>query len=170
MQENGEEEDTVSYLQNKMQKFSSRIFRLTKRSYDLSISSYPDTLFRLNRKHSLSAARFCGENIKIGNHPSCPTRAGFGFVCLNKEDSVSENRSEDEFAADVEKIYKVLRKFHSRVPKLELALQESGVVLRSGLPERVLNRCGDAGNLGYRFFVWASKQPGYKHSYEYIKV
>jgi pentatricopeptide repeat protein len=52
---------------------------------------------------------------------------------------------------------------------LELALVESGVVMRSGLAERVLNRCGDAGNLGYRFFVWASKQPGYRHSFEVYK-
>ncbi|KAL0424101.1 UNVERIFIED_CONTAM: putative pentatricopeptide repeat-containing protein [Sesamum radiatum] len=75
----------------------------------------------------------------------------------------------DDFAADVEKVYRILRKFHSRVPKLELALQESGVLMRSGLTERVLNRCGDAGNLGYRFFVWASKQPGYRHSYDVYK-
>ncbi|KAF9621515.1 hypothetical protein IFM89_022533 [Coptis chinensis] len=32
-----------------------------------------------------------------------------------------------------------------------------------------LNRCGDAGNLGYRFFAWASKQPGYRHSYQVYK-
>lgn len=76
----------------------------------------------------------------------------------------------DEFAADVENVYRILRKFHSRVPKLELALRESGVQVRSGLTERVLNRCGDAGNLGYRFFVWASKQPGYTHSYKVYKA
>ncbi|XP_057531008.1 putative pentatricopeptide repeat-containing protein At5g65820 [Amaranthus tricolor] len=76
----------------------------------------------------------------------------------------------DEFEADVEKIYRILRKFHSRVPKLELALQESGVVMRPGLTERVLKRCGDAGNLGYQFFVWASKQPGYRHSYDVYKI
>ncbi|KAL6512899.1 hypothetical protein OROHE_019689 [Orobanche hederae] len=75
----------------------------------------------------------------------------------------------DEFSADVQRIYRILRKFHSRVPKLELALQESGVSMRSGLTERVLNRCGDAGNLGYRFFVWASKQPSYRHSYDVYK-
>ncbi|CAN1342935.1 Putative pentatricopeptide repeat-containing protein At5g65820 [Linum perenne] len=76
----------------------------------------------------------------------------------------------DEFARDVEKVYRILRKFHSRVPKLELALQESGVMMHDRLTERVLNRCGDAGNLGYRFFVWASKQPGYRHSYENYKA
>ncbi|KAG6403413.1 hypothetical protein SASPL_135634 [Salvia splendens] len=75
----------------------------------------------------------------------------------------------DEFSADVEKIYRMLRKYHSRVPKLEFALNESGVVVRSGLVERVLNRCGDAGNLGYRFFVWALIQPGYRHSYDAYK-
>ncbi|XP_055818878.1 pentatricopeptide repeat-containing protein At3g49730-like [Solanum dulcamara] len=80
------------------------------------------------------------------------------------------NKNHDEFSADVEKVYRILRKFHSRVPKLELALLESGVVARSGLTERVLNRCGDAGNLGYRFFVWASKQPGYRHSHDAYKA
>ncbi|KAK2981225.1 hypothetical protein RJ640_030614 [Escallonia rubra] len=80
------------------------------------------------------------------------------------------DRSHDEFAADVERIYRILRKFHSRVPKLELALQESGVAIRPGLTERVLNRCGDAGNLGYRFFIWASKQTGHRHTHDVYKA
>ncbi|KAG8373822.1 hypothetical protein BUALT_Bualt11G0065200 [Buddleja alternifolia] len=89
----------------------------------------------------------------------------------NEQESLSETQFQDndEFSADVEKVYRILRKFHSRVPKLELALKESGILVRSGLTERVLNRCGDAGNLGYRFFVWASKQPGYRHSYDVYK-
>ncbi|KAK4487866.1 hypothetical protein RD792_003603 [Penstemon davidsonii] len=69
-------------------------------------------------------------------------------------------QSHDEFSIDVEKVYRILRKFHSRVPKLELAFLESGVVVRPGLTERVLNRCGDAGNL---------KQPSYSHSYDIYK-
>ncbi|GER44291.1 pentatricopeptide repeat-containing protein [Striga asiatica] len=89
----------------------------------------------------------------------------------NEQESSAESQShdQDEFSADVEKLYRILRKFHSRVPKLELALNESGVSVRPGLSERVLNRCGDAGNLGYRFFVWASKKTGYTHSYEVYK-
>ncbi|GMY11970.1 putative pentatricopeptide repeat-containing protein At5g65820 [Fagus crenata] len=98
------------------------------------------------------------------------TRTGFGLVRLQTSpDDQTHNHSHDEFAGDVEKVYRVLKKFHSRVPKLELALQESGVFMRSGLTERVLDRCGDAGNLGYRFFIWASKQPGYRPSYEVYK-
>ncbi|CAN8251480.1 unnamed protein product [Cochlearia groenlandica] len=95
---------------------------------------------------------------------------GLGLVCLEKShgDRTKTTRY-DEFASDVEKAYRILRKFESRVPKLELALNESGVELRPGLIERVLNRCGDAGNLGYRFFVWAAKQPRYCHSYEIYK-
>jgi pentatricopeptide repeat protein len=104
------------------------------------------------------------------NHLSDAARTGFGLVRLqNHPDDQTHKQSHDEFAADVEKVYRILKKFHSRVPKLELALVESGVVMRSGLAERVLNRCGDAGNLGYRFFVWASKQPGYRHSFEVYK-
>ncbi|KAL4620390.1 hypothetical protein ACB092_06G150600 [Castanea dentata] len=100
------------------------------------------------------------------------TRTGFGLVRLQTapdDDQTLYNHSHDEFAGDVEKVYRVLKKFHSRVPKLELALQQSGVIMRSGLTERVLDRCGDAGNLGYCFFIWASKQPGYRHSYEVYK-
>ncbi|KAD5317532.1 hypothetical protein E3N88_17478 [Mikania micrantha] len=79
-----------------------------------------------------------------------------GLIRLDKEPGgTPHDQPYDEFAGDVEKIYRILRKFHSRVPKLELALQESGVVVRSGLTERVLNRCGDAGNLGYRRFASA---------------
>lgn len=99
-------------------------------------------------------------------------REGFGLIHLKNEIELpkeSQVPPYDEFSAEVEKIYRILRKFHSRVPKLELALQESGIVVRAGLTERVVNRCGDAGSLGYRFFVWASKQPGYRHSYDVYK-
>lgn len=93
-----------------------------------------------------------------------------GLIRLDKKsESTPHDQPYDEFSSDVEKIYRILRKFHSRVPKLELALQESGVTVRSGLTERVLNRCGDAGNLGYRFFAWASKQPGYSHNHDVYK-
>ncbi|CAK9143718.1 unnamed protein product [Ilex paraguariensis] len=105
--------------------------------------------------------------------PTNPNKSGRGFELIrleNKPETSTSDQNHDEFAADVENVYRILRRFHSRVPKLELALQESGVVLRTGLTERVLKRCGDAGNLGYRFFVWASKQPGYRHSYEVYKA
>lgn len=105
------------------------------------------------------------------NPSHAESKSGFGYVYLqsNRQNSIAHDRKLDEFEADVEKIYRILRKFHSRVPKLELALQESGVVMRSGLTERVLNRCGDAGNLAYRFFIWASRQPGYRHSFDVYK-
>ncbi|CAA7393775.1 unnamed protein product [Spirodela intermedia] len=74
--------------------------------------------------------------------------------------SSGRNKVTDDYASEVERIYRILRKFHSRPPKLELALQESGVRLRPGLVERVVRRCGDAGALGFRFFAWASRQPG----------
>lgn len=133
---------------------------------------------------------FCNESSKLrcfsshshlGSHQN-PTNAnsfqgiaearrGLDLVRLTSEqEPYSDSQPQDEFAADVEKVYRILRKFHSRVPKLELALQESGILAKPGLTERVLNRCGDAGNLGYRFFVWASKQPGYRHSYDVYKA
>ncbi|KAI4366526.1 hypothetical protein MLD38_022395 [Melastoma candidum] len=113
-------------------------------------------------------------NSESGGGGDFPTELplGFGLVRLEKsaDGYFESDDGQDEFAADVEKIYRILKKFHSRTPKMELALQESGVVMRSGLTERVLNRCGDAGNLGYGFFVWAVKQPGYRHSYEVYKA
>ncbi|XP_009799658.1 putative pentatricopeptide repeat-containing protein At5g65820 [Nicotiana sylvestris] len=99
-----------------------------------------------------------------------PEMASNGKSFLHSESALLNSaKNHDEFSADVEKVYRILRKFHSRVPKLELALLESGVLVHSGLTERVLSRCGDAGNLGYRFFVWASKQPGYRHSHDTYK-
>ncbi|XP_071698245.1 putative pentatricopeptide repeat-containing protein At5g65820 [Rutidosis leptorrhynchoides] len=93
-----------------------------------------------------------------------------GLIRLDKKSGPTpRDQPHDEFSADVEKIYRILRKFHSRVPKLELALKESGVTVRSGLTERVLNRCGDAGNLGYRFFAWASRQRGYSYNHDVYK-
>ncbi|CAK8565878.1 unnamed protein product [Lathyrus sativus] len=94
----------------------------------------------------------------------------FGLVHLESITNNFTDQNNDEFASDVEKVYRILRKYHSRVPKLELALKESGVVVRSGLTERVLNRCGDAGNLAYRFFSWASKQQSYRHSQDVYKA
>ncbi|KAK4803991.1 hypothetical protein SAY86_003808 [Trapa natans] len=82
----------------------------------------------------------------------------------------SADEKHDEFSADVEKIYRLLKQFYSREMKLEMALQESGIIMRPGLAERVLKRCGDAGNLGYKFFVWALKQPGYQHNYDVYKA
>lgn len=107
-------------------------------------------------------------NVDAFNEPN----RGQDFINLKRKSTFSQESQisdHDEFSADVEKVYRTLRKFHSRVPMLELALHESGVSVSSGLVERVLNRCGDAGNLGYRFFVWASKQPGYRHSYDAYK-
>ncbi|MQL76925.1 hypothetical protein Taro_009323 [Colocasia esculenta] len=86
------------------------------------------------------------------------------------DDAATPTRVSDEFAPEVERIYRILRKFHSRSPKLDLALQESGVRLRPGLVERVVRRCGDAGALGFRFFSWASRQPGYQPSIDAYKA
>jgi hypothetical protein len=105
------------------------------------------------------------------NHPSDTARTGFGLIHLqNHPNDQTHKQSHDKFATDVEKVYRILKKFHSRVPKLELASLESGVAMHSGLAEHVFNRCGDAGNLGYPFFVWASKQPEYRHSFEVYKT
>ncbi|CAJ1955326.1 unnamed protein product [Sphenostylis stenocarpa] len=95
----------------------------------------------------------------------------FGLIRL-QEISINHTNDQihDEFASDVEKVYRILRKYHSRVPKLELALRESGVVVRPGLTARVLNRCGDAGNLAYRFYSWASKQSGHRHDQDAYKA
>ncbi|XP_051119415.1 pentatricopeptide repeat-containing protein At3g49730-like [Andrographis paniculata] len=101
----------------------------------------------------------------------CKPQKGADLIHIrNEPDLFTDSQThEDEFTVDVEKVYRILRKFHSGAQKLELALQHSGVSMRPGLTEKVLNRCGDAGNLGYRFFVWASKQPGYRPSYDVYK-
>ncbi|CAA7059868.1 unnamed protein product, partial [Microthlaspi erraticum] len=131
---------------------------LSKRQFVFASSSQFKSRFDLIHRN-FHVSRVLEDNFRRSN--------GIGLVCLEKSHSERTKTSKyDEFASDVEKAYRILRKFHSRVPKLELALDESGVELRPGLIERVLNRCGDAGNLGYRFFVWAAKRPGYCHSYE----
>lgn len=85
-------------------------------------------------------------------------------ICNIGFNAKCSDQTRDEYSSDVEKIYRLLRKFHSRVPTLELALQQAGVDVCPPLVERVLNRCGNAGNLGHRFFVWSAKQPGYRHT------
>ncbi|KAL6993900.1 hypothetical protein U1Q18_012010 [Sarracenia purpurea var. burkii] len=176
-----------------MRRFYSKTVALCSKHHIFPLSSQPNTPAHLSPVGSYSSVRFHDPSrphfssthsqmpspqnpLKFHpNHtaakPHIDSGRGFGLVCLenNPENSTTDD-NDDEFAVDVEKVYKILRKFHSRVAKLELALQQSGVVVRSGLTERVLNRCGDAGNLGYRFFVWASKQPGYRHSYDVYKA
>ncbi|GAV57686.1 PPR domain-containing protein/PPR_1 domain-containing protein/PPR_2 domain-containing protein/PPR_3 domain-containing protein [Cephalotus follicularis] len=158
-----------------MQGFSSKrktLVRLNKKHHLLSLLSGPKTI--LNLTHAQQHRYF-----NTNNHDGINVvpKHGFNLICavdtkqdnnVTNDDTTTNNNH--EFATDVEKLYRILRRFHSRVPKLELALQESGVVLGPGLTERVLNRCGDAGNLGYRFFVWASKQPDYSHSYDVYKA
>ncbi|KAL0721560.1 hypothetical protein Bca4012_036159 [Brassica carinata] len=130
---------------------------LSKRQFVSPSSQFKSRFHLIHR--SVHVSRALESNFRRSN--------GTGLVCLEKHhDDGTKTPNHDEFASDVEKAYRILRKLHSRVPKLELALNESGVELRPGLIERVLNRCGDAGNLGYRFFVWAAKRPGYCHSYQ----
>ncbi|KAL1196453.1 putative pentatricopeptide repeat-containing protein [Cardamine amara subsp. amara] len=144
-----------------MHRFSPIIkFFLTKRHFFLASPQFNSRFDLIHR--SFHVSRSLQDNFRRSN--------GTGLVCLEKSHNErTKNSKYDEFASDVEKAYRILRKFHSRVPKLELALNESGVELRPDLIERVLNRCGDAGNLGYRFFVWAAKQPGYSHTIEVYK-
>lgn len=146
-----------------MHRFSPIVeFYLSKRQFFLLSSQFKSRFDLIHR--SFHVSRALEDNFRRSN--------GIGLVCLEKNHNHNDrtkNSKYDEFASDVEKAYRILRKFHSRVPKLELALNESGVELRPGLIERVLNRCGDAGNLGYRFFVWAAKQPRYCHSIEVYK-
>lgn len=154
---------TKSFYRLECHKSSIPLFFSTNSHLDSS-KSLPKSNFTLESDNPIS--RYGGFNIL--NQP----RNGHDFIHVKNEAEFSPESpipDRDEFSADVEKAYRILRKFHSRVPKLELALHESGVSVRSGLVERVLNRCGDAGNLGYRFFVWASKQPGYRHSYDAYK-
>lgn len=136
----------------------------------LSSTGFGVSSFR-NSSQSHANHKSLGSESSDSNLTSYVGTSQFGLVHLDaSSEGNTSDQNHDEFASDVEKIYRILRKFHSRVPKLELALQESGVVVRSGLTERVLNRCGDAGNLAYRFFVWASKQSGYQHSHEVYKA
>lgn len=168
-----------------MRRFCSKAVFLCN-NYHLPHTLIPSQSYSSNRFHDPPTSHLSSQTPPISppqypskfnpKHNETPNKSsnrgsGFGLVCLenNPDDSTSTDGTHDEFAADVEKVYKILRKFHSRVSKLELALKESGVVVRSGLTERVLDRCGDAGNLGYRFFIWASKQPSYRHSYEVYK-
>ncbi|XWS41732.1 hypothetical protein CRYUN_Cryun17cG0108000 [Craigia yunnanensis] len=149
-----------------MRRFSSKTLSFIPKHRYLSLSSYPNT----HHSHLIPNKNDSDDsnNLLLTN-----SKLGFGLVTLEtKQSNIKPDNDQlpDDFASDVEKIYKILRKFHTRVPKLNLALQQSGVVFRHGLTEHVLNRCGDAGNLGYKFFTWASKQPGYHPSYEIYKA
>ncbi|CAK9320491.1 unnamed protein product [Citrullus colocynthis] len=150
-----------------MHRFCRRTIPVFKQSSTLLLRKSNSPLPIFLKKPHLSLSLIASQTTPNGT----TQHEGFGPIHLKTTSHDStHDRDADEFSVDVEKVYRILRKFHTRVPKLELALQESGVVLRPGLPERVLSRCGDAGNLGYRFFIWASKQPGYRHSYEVYKA
>ncbi|CAN6443637.1 unnamed protein product [Victoria cruziana] len=82
----------------------------------------------------------------------------------------TQKQNQESNLPEVERVYRILCKFHSHIPKLELSLHDSGVFLKQSLVEKVLKRCGEAGNLAFRFFIWASKQPGYSHSFVTYKL
>ncbi|CAH9062124.1 unnamed protein product [Cuscuta europaea] len=128
---------------------------------------YATYLSKLNHPNQTHKRNFSNESQSISSKP-VKTFDLIHLQSVPEEHGMDHNK--DEFTGDVEKIYRILKRFHSRVPTLERALQESGIIVRSGLTERVLNRCGDAGNLGYGFFVWVSKQPGYTHTYDVYKA
>lgn len=148
-----------------MRRFSSKALCFVPKYRHLSFSSYSNT----HHFHFIPNYNDSDDS----NLRSTSSKLGFGLVTVEtKQHNFKPDNDQlgDDFASDVEKIYRILRRFHTRGPKLSLALQQSGVVFRHGLTERVLNRCGDAGNLGYNFFTWASKQPGYHPSYEIYKA
>lgn len=158
-----------------MQRASSKKFLALCRKWPLPLFSFhePSKSRHFSTYSYLGSAQNSVKSSawKESGRVSSEAIRGHDLIRLSSEPECSmDSKRHDEFSADVEKIYRILRKFHTRVPKLELALKESGIVVRSGLTERVLNRCGDAGNLGYNFFVWASKQPGYRHSYDVYKA
>lgn len=164
-----------------MQRFSALLF--TKRSFSPLLSIKSNTVCHFFSTTSDSEVNssssqlppYCNSQCSTFDNSTSINNNGltnqFGLIRL-QEVSINHinDQSHDEFAFDVEKVYRILRKYHSRVPKLELALRESGVVVRPGLTERVLNRCGDAGNLAYRFYSWASKQSGYRHDHDAYKA
>lgn len=164
-----------------MQRFSALLF--TKRSISPLLSIKSNTVCHFFSTTSDSEVNssssqlppYCNSRCSTFDNSTSINNNGltnqFGLIRL-QEVSINHinDQSHDEFAFDVEKVYRILRKYHSRVPKLELALRESGVVVRPGLTERVLNRCGDAGNLAYRFYSWASKQSGYRHDHDAYKA
>lgn len=143
-----------------MQRSSSKALSLLTKHRRFSFSPRPNT----TTSHVESTATTTNQ---LNSNLVCLKTKEDDCKCDNTTDT---HGSHNEFSHDVEKIFRILKKFHSRLPKLELALQHSGVVLRPGLTERVINRCGDAGNLGYRYYMWASKQPNYVHSYDVYRA
>lgn len=78
--------------------------------------------------------------------------------------------SSDNSLTDLEKVYKVIMKFHDDIDMLEMALGKCGVSVTPELVVQVLNKCRAVGNPAFRFFVWAGKQPGYIHNSEAYNV
>lgn len=129
--------------------------------------AYQSHHFSSKPQHFSTSSQNLTKDSTFSSHDNNRETPRFSF--LENKPNFQKPHNSDSYTADAEKVYNILRKFHTRVPKLELALNESNVVVCSTLVEKVLRRCGDAGNLGYRFFSWASKQPGYTPSYEVYK-
>jgi len=78
--------------------------------------------------------------------------------------------SSKENLTDLEKVYKVIMKFHNDIDMLEMALDKCEASVTAELVVQVLNKCGAVGNPAFIFFVWAGKQPGYIHNNEEYNV
>ncbi|KAG9440664.1 hypothetical protein H6P81_020829 [Aristolochia fimbriata] len=150
-----------------MKRASLSALRLCKSTSSFRSSnsySLPDFWSAKPKSSSLRQNSLLSSQISTVSNRTDDPQSKFGLIVHEENDRRFEKHSHDEYSSDVEKIYRILRKFHSRIPKLELAMQEADVLVSPPLVERVLNRCGDAGTLGYRFFIWSAKQPGYKHT------
>ncbi|XP_020520630.1 pentatricopeptide repeat-containing protein At3g49730 isoform X1 [Amborella trichopoda] len=111
-----------------------------------------------------------GEEDDICRRIESITHKKESFLTDKKPGIYAQSLSQGESFSNVENIYNILKRFHNKDHQLKLALTNGGIVLSPSLVEKVLKRCGESGNLSFRFFIWSSKQPGYCHSYDCYKL
>ncbi|CDO98336.1 unnamed protein product [Coffea canephora] len=116
-----------------MQRASSKKFLALCRKWPLPLFSFhePSKSRHFSTYSHLGSAQNSvkSSSWKESGRVSSEAIKGHDLIRLSSEpESSMDSKRHDEFSADVEKIYRILRKFHTRAPKLELALKESGVV------------------------------------------
>ena len=71
---------------------------------------------------------------------------------------------------NLDKVYKVITKFHDDIDMLEMAFGKCKVSVTPELVVQVLHKCRAIRKPTFRFFVWAGKQLGYIDNNEAYNV
>eukprot|EP01018_Ginkgo_biloba_P011387 Gb_11871 [translate_table: standard] len=138
------------------------LLKKTCNSYDASFTNYS------SYRWILSSASPALDYAAFRNRSCLQSQECFGPCEQSKRDkrlgSIVYFSSGSYSCKSLEVVSRLVSKYPRVNDNLEVALKTCGVSMTAELVEQVLERCDNAGEYAFRFFLWAGEQTGYKHS------